>query len=500
MTQIRPSVLSGLHINLPPETPADSQCQIIVASTKEEFDALEEPWNLLLNLANTTVYQTFEWLRTWWKYKAGAGDKLHILVFYEDELVVGIAPLYIQTIRLLGLPVSRRLTVIGTGLSDYVDFLLDPAYEIDIYDAFCEHLVTHRMLWDVFDIEDVNESSHLVTHLPEVLTKNGLNVYSYQGNVCPFILLPDSPDDLFKGLGATTGYNFRRKVKKLQSKFSPEIKLYQSENDDIEKAIRDFSLIHGERWKSMGYPSAFDDEEMQKYHVEFSRKLAQRGWLRLFILYIGDKPVAVSYSFNFRKRIYMYHSNAHGPDEIMRCSPGMVIRGTAMIEGIREGMEVFDYLRGNESYKYREMQAQDSKNYLLRVVSTRPATVIRFYLFLLTEILQKAVNRTRREYYGYRRFIITDKPTVAGKIAFAGRTFRHLLRMGYDFLYRHSPLRSIRWLAIRPDDENGERAEPAENEPAAMEPSSGTAPATEKPRSPMQGKENHHPEKEQTLS
>lgn len=462
MRHLDPSMLDDLHLNLPMEAREEPACGILLATTPEAFDSLEKTWNSLLNGIECSVFQTFEWLRTWWKYKAEPGDTLHILVFYKRDLIVGIAPLYIHPVRALGMTVARRLTFIGTGLSDYVDLIVTPGYESDVYDALCRLLASGQTSWDIFDLEDVNESSHLVTHLPGVLKRNGLNVYTYQGNVCPFILLPDSPDDLFKGAGSTGENNYRRKNKKLQSKFSSEIKIFQSEKDDIDTGVADFCRIHGKRWKSMGYPSAFDDEQMQRYHIEFSRKFAHRGWLRLYVLYIHGQPIAVTYNFNYRKRIYMYHSNAHGPDDVMRCSPGLVVRCTSMLDGIREGMKIFDYLRGNESYKYQELHAKNSKNFLLRVMVPKPLSFIRFYLFLQTQMAIKSVNRSKREYYGYRRFVITDKPSFVGKLVFVGGIFVDLLKISYDFIYRHSPLRSINALSIRVNDKEEEDIDSAD--------------------------------------
>ena len=456
-------------------------CTAEVISTARAFDLLEPAWNDLLGKAGATVFQSFEWNRAWWKYKAGRFDRLHILLFRCDGEIAGIAPLFIHPVRVAGVTVARRLTFIGTGLTDYVDILADPRHEAEVFGALVRLLTTEHSSWDLFDMEDVNETSHLVTQVAGMLKEAGLNVYTYQGNVCPYVLLPERAEELFQASGPASGYNFRRKQKKLQSKFSPELRIYRSEGDNLETAIGDFSRVHGGRWKSQGYPSAFDDPAMQAYHVEFSRHFARRGWLRLYILYAGGEPVATTYNFNYRGRIYMYHSNAHGPEELMRCSPGMVVRLTSMADGIAEGMKVFDYLRGDEPYKYRETAAQESKNYLIRAVSPGRRTMSRFYLFLLTEAVLKSVHRSQREYYGYRRFVITEHPGVAGRMRFVAGVAANLLKVMYDYFYRHSPLRSVRALAIRLEGEERVSDEPEASGPENREGDGNTAKEGERP-------------------
>jgi hypothetical protein len=212
--------------------------------------------------------------------------------------------------------------------------------------------------------------------------------------------------------------------------------------------VKEFAAIHGERWKSQGYPSAFDDPAHIAFHTEVSRKIAHRGWLRMHFLRVKDTPIALCYAFNYKDRIYMYHSNAHGTEEMMKCSPGFLIRSLAMADGITEGMKVFDYLRGDEPYKYREYQGVDSKNYLLRVSSGTPTGRVRFFAFLMFELAGKGISRTQREFYEYKRFTITEKRSPADRIGYVTRRAGELGLLAYNYIMRHAPTKSLRKFQI----------------------------------------------------
>jgi len=419
----------------PPTNGASAAIGLRVVSTAAEFDALEPEWNALLEASDAGVFQSYEWQRTWWEY-FGAKLELRILVFDSGGDIVGIAPLCLSRKKILGVTVARKLEFIGAVLSDYLGLIIARGWEGKIVNAFTSYLAAHQSGWDVADMQDVNEHVTWFGEVSPALARAGLPVYSYQGNVCPVFDLPASVDDIPGQLGQSTSYNLKRKLKKLESNFKSELEVISRETDDIETAIDDFSAIHGHRWKSQGHPSAFDDPKHRSFHIDVCRKLARRDWLRLFFLRIDGQRVAVSVNFNYRSRIFMYQCNAHGPDDVMKCSPGMLLRYFVVVEGIETGMKVFDFLRGNEGYKYREWKAVDSRNWLLRTSSRTVPGRIRFILFLSIELCDKIVTRIRWEYYEYRRFKLAGGRGGAAFRFIAVRT-KELLSIFGLYLSRH---------------------------------------------------------------
>jgi CelD/BcsL family acetyltransferase involved in cellulose biosynthesis len=403
-----------------------------------EFDRLEPAWNALLERSDATVFQTFEWLRTWWTY-FGRGRRLLILAFDRNGETEGIAPLFHEKEKVLGIPVATRLQFIGAELSDYLSVIAARGSEDAVMAAFAQWLAGHRRTWDVFDLEDVPETSASFALLPGRLESAGLSVYRYQGNVCPRVSLPASEAEMMRQLGPSGAYNLKRKSKRLKANFRSDVRLIRRPEDPIGGAIDDFAVIHGGRWKSQGHPSAFDDPDHRAFHKEVCGKLAERGWLRIFFLDIDEEPAAVCFSFNFRSTIYMYQSNAHGGEEVMKCSPGLLVRSTAIVEGIAEGMRVFDFMRGNEPYKYREWGAYDVNNWLIRSSSHTGAGRIRFYLFLAAELLGKAAGRIRMEYYDYRRYRISGQADETPVPVYAMEKAARLISLTLHFIERHLP-------------------------------------------------------------
>ena len=73
----------------------------------EEFFALREPWERLHAQVRGTVFQTFDWLSTWWRIYHHH-FALRVLTGWEESRLVGIFPCFIQ--RAHGV---SRLRIVG---------------------------------------------------------------------------------------------------------------------------------------------------------------------------------------------------------------------------------------------------------------------------------------------------------------------------------------------------------------------------------------------------
>src|SRR6266542_2183553 len=91
----------------------------------EQFAALRpyrEEWDrLALQSPTSTVFQTFEWLESWWDV-FGDQYRLRVLLGFEGDTLVAVAPLVSSGKRMFG----RQMTCLEFAAStraDYADFL-----------------------------------------------------------------------------------------------------------------------------------------------------------------------------------------------------------------------------------------------------------------------------------------------------------------------------------------------------------------------------------------
>lgn len=97
---------------------------IRIVRTVEEFAKLKKDWDLI----GSSIAYKFDWLFVWWE-QFHENNELSILVVEDNGKVIGIAPIYIKTERLMKFFKIRKLSFLGGGLSDNLDFFVHQAYD-----------------------------------------------------------------------------------------------------------------------------------------------------------------------------------------------------------------------------------------------------------------------------------------------------------------------------------------------------------------------------------
>ncbi len=413
----------------------DGAVSVEVVDSDAAFDNLEDVWNDLVETADCTIYQTFEWQRTWWKY-FGKSRKLNVLVMREGSTLVGIVPMFIERKSVMGIAVLAVLQFLGSEESDYNDVISPPGYREIVINALVNYLSRPDRQWDCFEIRDVSERFETITLLPARLAAAGFKVHTYKGNVCPQVSLPKTWSQFLEHLGGNLRYQLKKKTERLNKSHQVVTEIVTSGDAAVKEAVGRFAAIHGQRWEGLGYINAFKDPHFLAFHVEAAQKFARRGWLRMLFLNVDGVRVAVNFDFNFRGRIYFYHGNAYASDEIMKFSPGFLLRCTAIEQGIAEGIEVYDMLRGNETYKANDFKCMPIGNWQIRAVPQDfPARVL-FSAFLFQELLGKIPKRIRREFQDYRRFSKTKDPSPAIVLEYGWERLKDVSKLGRYYVDR----------------------------------------------------------------
>ncbi|HZS37014.1 MAG TPA: GNAT family N-acetyltransferase [Polyangia bacterium] len=350
---------------------------IVEVTDEIGLDLLEHEWRALADASEEcTPFQTFEWMSSWWRHQRRG--QLWILTAREQGALVGILPLFIS--RYHGLPL-RRVSFLGTPVSDYHALLARPGRAADCRTAFFAHLAANERRWDVIDLPDLREGSALAESplLPR------LRVQLVHHRVCPFVPLGAT----WEGYTATLGKNLRsrigRQTRALSRQFAAEFD--EVGPDELRAALEDLFYLHNRRWQKRGLRGAFSDRRIQRFHQDVARRFLERGWLKLHRLRLDGKTRAAFYCFAHNRRVYYYLS---GFDLTMaRYSLGTVLMAHAIGRSIVDGAREFDLLRGDETYKKDWKAAERST---LRLVIGKPRS-LRSRLALGVSWLERRVER-----------------------------------------------------------------------------------------------------------
>lgn len=367
-----------------------------VVSESSAFDGLNEAWNELLEYCDASVFQSFEWQRTWWKHfgESDRSARLHILLIRQRDRLVGIAPFYVQKIRTLGLLPFKKLAFIAQGPSDYLNVLFAQGFEAECADRVAEHLSTHGSTFDVLHLEEFTERSPNHLLLYEALVKRGMTGQHFINEYCPRTQLLETWEGTLASFKVDTRREIRRRRRNIHKNFTIEYDVVTRE-EDAARAIDEFEALHQSKWQADGHTGLFADSAVGVFHREVARLFAKRGWLFLAFMSANGVKVASLYCFTFRSDCDVYLTGNANRSDVFKFSPGRVLTGYCMEEAVKMGKTVFDFMRGTEPYKY-ELDAKDIPNWSLLMYnprSTRPES--RYRLDLLVQSLRRRATRER---------------------------------------------------------------------------------------------------------
>lgn len=314
------------------------------------FDVLAGEWNALLHHSDTdTIFLTHEWQRAWWRFFS-PDRELVLLTLREDEKLVGIAPFYRQklengqtVIQLIGGPGPDN-----KDICDYLDIIALPDYRGHIYQAVFAFLMTELTDWDEIDLHCIPETSPYQA-LHQAARQQGLTVERRPEDVCPIIPLPSTWDDYLGMLDKKQRHELRRKIRRAER----EAKVDWYVTCDPKYLSEDMEVFfHLHRVSSPDKEDFVSDPAVQAFFHEVGRLLLTQGSLELSFLLTNGERAATMFCFEYNNRTLVYNSG-YDPQSFRHLSPGIVLLGYHIQDSITKGRTEFDFLRGDEVYKYR---------------------------------------------------------------------------------------------------------------------------------------------------
>ncbi len=341
-----------------------STTRVEVVTDVAAFDAIGAEWNALLQASGSdTVFLTSEWLSAW-ASRLGADRRLHVLLVRRGGELIGAAPLAWRRRRLLGWLGVPCLEFLGTGIvgSDYLDVIVRRGFEGEAEAALVGAL---RRVRAMVEFAQLAAGRSVAAGVAAALTRSGWSRETRPVDVCPYIDLRGRDwDSYLASLGGEHRYAFRRKLRRLSAR-GFEFRRAASE-DERRVALDTLVALHNRRWESRGGSDAFGGEVVA-FHHDFTRRALGRGWLRLYVLSSGDRPLAALYGLRYGGTFSFYQSGFD--PEAARDGAGTVCMGLAIQSALQEGTSEYDFLHGDEPYKFH--WARDVRR-LERVASFPP--------------------------------------------------------------------------------------------------------------------------------
>ncbi len=318
--------------------------------TLPEFDALAGEWNeLLANSASHVPFLRHEYLRAWQRTLGGGewpSGELAIVTARQDGALAGVAPLF-STLNRDGEP---ALMLLGSvEISDYLDLMASP----ERLPAFVDELLgfldgPQAPAWRVLDLYNLLDSSPTILALERAAVSRGWRVARQDLQHCPYIPLPgDWEQYLAAQVDKKQRHEIRRKMRRIEEGGLPVRWYMAADESTLDAEMDDFlRLMAYDPEKARFLTDVMRTQMRTAVHAAF-----RAGWLQLAFIEIGGKKAAAYLNFDYDNVIWVYNS---GLDfEFREWSPGWVLLGHLLQWANEAKRTRFDFMRGDEDYKYR---------------------------------------------------------------------------------------------------------------------------------------------------
>jgi CelD/BcsL family acetyltransferase involved in cellulose biosynthesis len=198
---------------------------------------------------------------------------------------------------------------------------------------------------------------------------------------------PKGLDDLLRGLGRSQRSRLRRKYKKLVSGLAGKAQVRSFRSlADLEPAISDMEKIASRTDKRLLFGVGFFDTPQIREQLAVA---AENGWLRIYILYLDEKPVAF-WRGTVYKRCLQADDVAHDP-VWSEFSPGICLFLNVLEDLQVEDIKMVDLCFGDIQFKqcFGDLRRIESR------VHIYAPTLRGLQLNLLGTATQRATDRAK---------------------------------------------------------------------------------------------------------
>jgi CelD/BcsL family acetyltransferase involved in cellulose biosynthesis len=303
--------------------------QLELIDDPTRFYEFQTEWERFVSrVTAATPFQRPEWLLMWWAH-FGSG-RPQVFVFRRDGETIGVVPCFLHDWN-----GRRQLTLIGSGITDYLDPLFDPRWSTAIIEALGNYL-TRRTEWDVCDWQDLSSGSPLrVLGVPR------------EDTPCSRIRLTTSFDHFLAARPKDLRRNLRRSQQKARSLGELRFDVSQTADAELVTALMD---LHRERWQKTGECGMIEVNHAAEFLRAAAEALAISGILRIFTLRLDERVAAIIMAFRNTTTLFGYLSGFDPRFE--RLELGHELVAQALQHAYSQRYCWWDFLRGAEQYKF----------------------------------------------------------------------------------------------------------------------------------------------------
>jgi CelD/BcsL family acetyltransferase involved in cellulose biosynthesis len=301
----------------------------------------EDQWNSLVVRSETnTVFQTYQWVRSWHKVFGYQYDPLLVSV-NDSSAIVGIGPLMIKR----GQFGERIIRFLADGKSDYCDFIAT-GDKPKVLKAIFGALFEASECWDVIELNNIPTESSTIGLVSTICRDTGYRTLIREQFKCPTLLIRGHEEEALKIFNKAT---LRRRQRYFERNGSLEFKDLTGEA--VLPYLDRFFNQHIARWSGSESPSLFLNEDNRAFYRELAACMADKRRILFSVVEFNGQPIAMHFGVDYDGTLLWYKPSFDVT--YAKHSPGLVLLRHLIEYAIKQKRDEFDFTIGDEAFKSR---------------------------------------------------------------------------------------------------------------------------------------------------
>ena len=372
---------------------------VACVTDSRQWAALEPLWDMMLGATpGSTVFQSFDYLRSWWRY-FGLSDRLFILVIKNDTEVVGIAPLMRSPTMVYGRSFTQLGFIGAPWEVDRATFLFARDRD-ECLAATLRYLLDHQDQWSIFGMFEQPAGSAESAKILNQLRQGKLLSATTATSKCPYLSL----DATWQNYHASLPRKFRKNInrsRRLLEQTAPVAMDTVTSWPELDTALRTYRDIERRSWKTKKELGIGRDSHYFGFYRELARRFGRNGEFVMRFLKLGDDAIAGTFGLIFNRVFYsimITHDQSHN-----RASPGTLLESLELEQCFNEELTEYDFLGGFLKNKLRwTTTVRDTQN--LHFYQRSPQLRLLFLLHFVIKPRTRVLLRKLRLFDNIRKW------------------------------------------------------------------------------------------------
>jgi len=323
----------------------------------KDFSAINaHEWNALVEAGITDApFLRHEYLNQWWQTLGGGEWKQAELVLVsasENGRLIGIAPLFKADY-------DGRAALLFVGsieISDYLDLIVRAEDLPRFLSGLIGFLAPSGSLDPLgmtpfgglpFDLYNLPDSSPTLAALKAESDRRGWNYHEEIYRPTPRIALTGDFEAYLAGIEKKQRHEIKRKMRRA-AEDERNVRFYIVEDaSTLDAEIDDFFKLMIQDPNKAGFLT----DAMRAQMTATLKSAFANGYLWMAFLEVDGVKAAAAVNFDYKNKLWGYNSGVNR--DFMELSPGWVLLGHQIQWACEHGRYEFDFMRGDEEYKYR---------------------------------------------------------------------------------------------------------------------------------------------------